>query len=196
MKLIGLTGSIASGKTLLCKELEKKNYQILDCDLIGRELLNEKKIQCDIKNLLSLKQNLEINHFLETLRNALIVEEKRMLLEDYLHPKIFEHLKFLMKKAEDNLPIIMSISAPTALSKISFPWSVKLSLESHCLLRMQRLKERYPQKTKSFLRKLSELHDSFKTTRAAWADHLIWNNASEETLIKQALLYLNKTVEI
>ena len=44
-KVIGLTGGIASGKTTVCKFIEKNGYQVIDSDKVSREL-SEKGMPC------------------------------------------------------------------------------------------------------------------------------------------------------
>ena len=53
--VIGITGSIASGKSLVTNYLRKKNYKVIDCDKIAHKVLEKK---CVIKNIFRIgKEN-------------------------------------------------------------------------------------------------------------------------------------------
>ena len=89
MRIIGLTGSIGSGKTEISTHLKKKGAFIIDADSIGHRLLQpgnpvyQELVKIFGENILS--ENGEIN------RRALaeIVfsdEEKRKLLNNIMHP--------------------------------------------------------------------------------------------------------------
>jgi dephospho-CoA kinase len=38
-KVIGITGGISSGKSFVCKEIEKLGYPVIDCDKVNHDLL-------------------------------------------------------------------------------------------------------------------------------------------------------------
>ena len=42
-KVIGLTGSIASGKSTVSNKLKSMGYQVIDCDQINHEILKKDK---------------------------------------------------------------------------------------------------------------------------------------------------------
>lgn len=192
MKLFALTGSIASGKSLLCQLLETQGYHSIDCDHLGRNLLKQQSIVEDIKQLFNLNGSYSTEQLTEILRSYLLIEKKRERLEAYLHPKINNELQTLLESSRQLSPIIVCLSAPSALSTFHFPWTKKLSLETHCLIQMQRLKVRYTKAPPEFIRDLSQLHRRFRALRGQWADQVFWNNASIDSLGDTVLSYLNQ----
>lgn len=80
--IIGLTGGIACGKTTVVNLLRNKGYNIIETDLIVKELWNDEKTINDLKKLFKLDYvdkkiigNLVFND-----------EKKRMILNNYMHP--------------------------------------------------------------------------------------------------------------
>jgi len=45
MKIIGLTGNIASGKSKISEYLKTKGFKIIDADLIGKSILEDESIK-------------------------------------------------------------------------------------------------------------------------------------------------------
>ncbi|MBP5444971.1 MAG: DNA-formamidopyrimidine glycosylase [Acholeplasmatales bacterium] len=82
--IIGLTGGIATGKSTVEKLLEKKGYNIIDTDLIVRDLWKDEKVLNDLKKLFNVK---EISK--EVVRNIIFnSEEERLKLNHYMHPLV------------------------------------------------------------------------------------------------------------
>lgn len=46
--VIGITGSIASGKSLVTEYLKNKNYKVVDCDLITHDVLEKEEVKKEI----------------------------------------------------------------------------------------------------------------------------------------------------
>jgi len=89
MRIIGLTGSIGSGKTEISTYLKKKGAFIIDADTIGHRLLQpgnpvyQELVKIFGENILS--ENREINR--KTLAEIIFSdEEKRRLLNRIMHP--------------------------------------------------------------------------------------------------------------
>lgn len=95
-KVIGLTGSIASGKSTVSNRLKTMGYQVIDCDQINHEILKKDKIGytlvveafgSDILN-----SDLEINR--KALGNLIFSNnELKEKLNNILHPLIKDIVK-------------------------------------------------------------------------------------------------------
>ena len=101
MKIIALTGTIASGKTTASKLIKYMKYDVFESDIIAAALLEKKKIINELSFLYEKKipdlilKNKKINKI--ALSNYVFSDKKRInKLEQYLHPKIREEeQKFL-----------------------------------------------------------------------------------------------------
>ncbi len=107
MIILGLTGSIAMGKSTTAKMLRDLGYPTQDADLIVHDLLNQnndviKSIKLSFPNTV---ENNIINR--QKLGNIVFANNDALIkLESILHPKVeIEQIKFLQKNAEDNIEI-------------------------------------------------------------------------------------------
>jgi len=80
--IIGLTGGIACGKTTVVNLLRNKGYNIIETDLIVKELWNDEKTINDLKKLFKL------DYVDKKIIGNLVFddEKKRMILNNYMHP--------------------------------------------------------------------------------------------------------------
>ena len=97
--IIGLTGGIACGKSTVCKLLVAKGYNIIDTDLIVKELWNDPKVIDGLKKLFNKK---EISK--EIVRNIIFNDEKeRIKLNNYMHPLV---KKVVLNRIKDGVNIV------------------------------------------------------------------------------------------
>ncbi|MDX1808641.1 MAG: dephospho-CoA kinase [Sulfurospirillaceae bacterium] len=95
--MIVITGSIASGKSTVCKLLKENGYTIVDADKIARELINPKSIE----KLFGAKyiQNNEVDR--KALAKLIFSDKaQREKLNQYIHPLIREKIHHDVKKLE------------------------------------------------------------------------------------------------
>lgn len=144
---IVVTGGIASGKSQVSNYLRKQNYKVIDADEISRLVVEPGS------------QGLELlkNHFSDKIiKNGSLDREKlgeiifnnpkdRKVLNDILHPLIFEQMKFEANKVKDDLifydiPLYFEIKESIDKSDFSIKevWLVYTSLEK----RLERLMKR------------------------------------------------------
>ena len=84
--IIGLTGGIACGKTTVVNLLRNKNYNIIETDLIVKELWSKEETLKDLKKLFKLDV---INK--QVIGDIVFKDEaKRKMLNDYMHPIVKE----------------------------------------------------------------------------------------------------------
>ena len=95
-KVIGLTGSIASGKSTVSNKLKSIGYQVIDCDQINHEILKKDNIGYTL--VVEAFGNDILNYDLEINRKALgnlIFSNKDLKekLNNILHPLIKDIVK-------------------------------------------------------------------------------------------------------
>lgn len=109
MLLVGLTGNYGMGKSTVLSMFEKFGATILDTDKIVELLLTEKDILEKIRRLLGDKvfdENGSLNK--KKVANLVFKNNKlRYLLEDILHPLVFERIYFFLDKINKKDKVIM-----------------------------------------------------------------------------------------
>jgi len=99
MKLIGLTGGVACGKTTVAEQLAKHGYPVIDTDVIARELLTQENlVQAEVQKLFGTLNRSQIRSMV--FGNA----AKRRKLEEILHPKIAAEVQWRLKEIEKRKP--------------------------------------------------------------------------------------------
>lgn len=110
MKLIGITGGIASGKTLVTNKIRENNYTVIDADEISRELLEEPKIIDKLKTIFGDKiiENEKINR--KSLGEIVFEDEElRIKLESIIHPKVKKIIKKELKKYKNEKIVFVDV---------------------------------------------------------------------------------------
>lgn len=100
-KIIGLTGSISTGKTQVSNFLREKGEKVIDADLIAREVVDLENVKEKIKK--AFGENIYIDDKLDRSGLAEIVfrdEEKRQILNEIEHPEIYRIILEEVKKSK------------------------------------------------------------------------------------------------
>ena len=111
MLLIGLTGGIGSGKTFISKIINSyKKFKIFDSDFEAKKIIkNNPEVISSIKNsfgpLAYVKNNLNKKYISEVVFSDV---KKLKLLNQIVHPKVFEALEIYKTKNSDKIIIIES----------------------------------------------------------------------------------------
>jgi dephospho-CoA kinase len=88
MKLIGLTGGVACGKTTVSNQLEKLGFPVIDADLIARDLLSKDvQIGAKVEKEFGTKDRAQLR---QLIFNDL---DKRVILERILHPRVGDEIQ-------------------------------------------------------------------------------------------------------
>ena len=110
---IGLTGNIASGKSIVQSYLEKKGIPVIDADWICHRLMEENEEVIEkVKKLFDGKDILLEDGRLGRHKIGLIVfadPEKMEALEDILHPLVEERIKKFFNDNEDEEVVVASV---------------------------------------------------------------------------------------
>ena len=93
-KVIGLTGSIATGKSQVSNYLKNKGIKVIDADLIARDVANYKIVKNKIKR--EFGEDLYKNDKLDRKKLAEIIFARkihRQKLNSIMHPEIYKKIK-------------------------------------------------------------------------------------------------------
>ena len=141
---IGLTGNIASGKSIVQKYLEQKNISVIDADAICHDLLmNDSKTIEEVKKAFANYDILDGEKLAKKKIAEIIYSDlkKKKSLEEIIHPKIKEKIEdFLESKKHEKIavvavPLLFEAGMQSMFDKIIF---VSASLKT----RVERLMKR------------------------------------------------------
>ncbi|MBR7926713.1 dephospho-CoA kinase [Aerococcaceae bacterium zg-ZUI334] len=143
MKVIGLTGGIATGKSTVSQYLISKGYEVIDADLVAREV-----VEVGQPGLVALVQSfgssiLTVDGQLDRKRlGALIFSDvsKRQMVNELLHPYIFESIH---RKREQSHQAILFIDMPLLFEvgyekQVDEVWLVYVSSDVQLIRLMER----------------------------------------------------------
>lgn len=124
--IIGLTGKSCSGKNIASLHMEAIGWKVLDLDVIGHDLLDEKKEE--IEKTFGTSQRREISKIV--FNNP----EKRKILEDILYPDITK----AVLEAEKTNPIVVANGALLYRANIDSLCKFIIYIDASYEVRLQR----------------------------------------------------------
>lgn len=138
-KVIGITGSMGSGKSEVKRYLSNF-YSVLDCDKVNAILLEKGQTGYEqLKKMGILEFDSDMNIDKEKLAKYMFSDnEHKKLVENVLHPLIFEYMNHWIKEQKDGLvfiemPLLFEIQAQRNFDSI---WCV-VTDQSIALARLQ-----------------------------------------------------------
>lgn len=182
--IIGITGSIASGKSVVTDYLKRKGLKIVDADLVSRKVVEPGQV-----GLLKIVEAFGKTILLEgqlnrrKLRDLIFSdEEKRLLLNRILHPIIHEEILRQLNALKDEKLIIFD--APLLLENnlkalVDELWVVSTDLDTQ----INRLKKRdhiSEEDAHKIINKQMPLSEKIK-----YADLVLENNSTLDSLYLQ-----------
>ena len=176
---IGLTGSVASGKTTASKIISRRRGPLFSADKVVKKLYT----QNNFKRLIARKFNLKLNkNFKQKLKNK-ILHKKEILkkLEKIIHPLVRKEMfLFLMKNKKKKL---LFFEIPLLIeSKLTKYFDVVIFIKTKNNLRLKR----YMLKGGSArLFSLLDKHQIKDTKKIKFCDHIVVNNKSLSILKKK-----------
>lgn len=181
-KVIGITGSMGSGKSEISRYLRNK-YPVLDCDQVNADLLKKGNLGYQKLNdlhIVELDSNGEI--IKESLASYMFSnEEHRKQVEAILHPLIFDEMHKWIHEQESlivfvEMPILFEISAQEHFDSI---WCVVADLDV-ALSRLQTY--RNFTREQALARLVSQMNPEEKMAKS---DIVLRNNSTVEQLHMQ-----------
>lgn len=187
---VGLTGSIAVGKTYVCGVLREVGAFVLDADLTAREVVEPHTAgwQKIIENF--GREVLQSNDTLDRAKLGAIVfadEAKRQLLNSIVHPLVFEaQNEWLSKMEAENPRGVAVIDAALMIESGGFErFSKIIVVWCEPEIQLARLMKRNNLNREDALRRIkSQMPQDEKKT---YADFLIDTSAGFETTRKQTI---------
>ena len=178
MIIIGLTGSLASGKTTASKIIADKRGPLFSADKVVKKLYNQKKF----KRTLAKKLNLRFDKNLKKNLKNKVLKKKEILkkLEKIIHPLVRkEMLTFLKKNAKKNF---LFLEIPLLIeSKLAKYFDVIIFIKSNKNLRLKRFMLRGGSPDLFSVLNNHQIKDSKKMKLC---DHIVVNNKSLSVLKK------------
>jgi dephospho-CoA kinase len=142
MFLVGITGGIASGKSTISAMLEKLGAEIIDADLIAREVVQPgtKGLEEIVVSFGTGILNTDGTLSRDTLASLVFGDEKKRLqLEAILHPLIKE--KTSGRFAASKSPVIVYVVPLLVEANVDYPFDLVVTIESGVETQIQRLIE-------------------------------------------------------
>lgn len=198
MKVIGLTGGIASGKSTASEILKNNGVTIIDADIIAREIVkpNEPALKEIIKefgdDIVDESGNLKRNLLARIVFND---KEKLEILNKITHKRIVERVSSIIDEARiQNLEKVLVFDAALLIElklnkKVDEVWLVVVDLNTQ----IQRLIYREGM-TKEDALKIIDKQMSLEEKRK-FADVLIDNSGTIENMSKQIINHLKRVME-
>ena len=182
MNKIGITGSIASGKSSVAKILSKNNYPIFDADLEVKKIYHKKIFKNKALKKLGVDNKVKIKKLLSKYPNKL------RILEKIIHPMVRLELKSFIKKNKRKKILIFEI--PLLIeSKLMKNFNKIIFVNSKRRKRLARFKKRGKNK------KLFDILDKRQlrpVKKIKFCDFIINNNYSLKKLKKNVNLIQKK----
>ncbi len=191
MIILGLTGSIGSGKSLAAKFFRSKQIPVYDADKEVHKILKNYKIIKKIK--IFFPDCFEKNKLNKNKLADIVFKNKKKLkkLESIIHPKVGKVKKNFLaihKKKKTSIvileiPILFEIKGEKSCNFIILMTINKKEQLKRLLKRKSISKERYKQII------TNQMNDKYKKTKA---DFIVSNNSSKKKTIKKLELILKK----
>lgn len=189
-KIIGLTGNIASGKSTVSRYLIEKEYEVIDADLVAREV-----VEVDSKGLILIVENfgkeiLNEDGSLDRKKLGSIVfsdENKLSELNNLLHPLIRNEILNRIKNSTEQIVFVdAALLYETNLDKIvDEVWCVALDDD----IQLDRLMKRDNIDKSDALNRIDS--QGSNESKIKKADIIIMNNLETEDLYNRVDEILN-----
>ncbi len=187
MKLIGLTGGIATGKSTVEKLLESLGAKVIDADKIVHFLLNQNYVKEEIKKYFPTVFDNEKNIDRKKLAQIVFNDfQKKKILEGILHPLVHQYIENWIEENKDK--DILFISVPLMIETGSYKRYDKIVLVyASKELQLKRLIEKSFTQEEALARINAQMDIEEKRK---YADYIIENTGSiQELEIKVMELY-------
>ena len=183
---IGITGSLASGKTTASKFISGRNGPLFSADLNVKKLYANKSF----KKLIAKKLNITINsQFTNNIKKKILENKENLLrLEKIIHPLVRKKMIDFSKKNKNRKFLFFEI--PLLIeSKLIKYFDVVIFIKSKKNLRLKRYKLNGGSAN---LFSLLDKHQIKDTKKMKFCDYIVVNNSSFSVLKKQLLNIIKK----
>ncbi len=178
---IGLTGSVASGKTTASKIIASRRGPLFSADEIVKKLYTKN----NFKRLLAKKLNIKFNKDLKkNIKNKILKKKKTLKeLEKIIHPLVRKEMFLFFKKNKKKKFLFLEI--PLLIeSKLTKYFDVIIFIKSNNNLRLKRYMLKGGSQT---LFSLLDEHQIKDSKKMKFCDHIVVNNKSLSVLRNKLL---------
>ena len=185
---IGLTGSIASGKTTASKIISRRRGQLFSADDVVKKLYKKTNFKKIVVKKLKIKSRLDLKRKIKNI----ILSKKGALkkLEQIIHPMVRKEMLVFLKKNKNKKFLFLEI--PLLIeSKLTRYFDVIIFIKSQRNLRLKRFRLKKGNIKLFYLLDNLQLKD---TKKVKFCDHIVVNNKSL-TILKKNLLNIIKSYE-
>ena len=183
---IGITGSLASGKTTASKILSKNRGPLFSADIEVKELYKRKSF----KSLLKKKFGLENNRQIKKSIRRLVLKNKRNLkkIEKIIHPLVRKEMMKFTKENKNRSFVFYEI--PLLIeSKLNKKFDVIIFIKAKKMIRLKRFKAKGGNKKLFEILNKKQLSDKKKIN---FCDHVVINESNKKILKENLLDIINK----
>ena len=194
MLIVGLTGGLACGKTTAANEFAKLGIQVIDTDMVAREVVEDQLILQKIVNKFGEQILTKDGKLDRRVLRSIIFQDKfaKTWLEDLLHPLIWEKTKLKIKSEGPYVILVVPLLIESKLYK-----EVDMVVVIDCDLNLQikRAISRDPISTESEINAIisSQIDPAI---RLQYADLVIKNNFDLLELCNQVKSCHNKLLRL
>ena len=185
---IGLTGSIASGKTTASKIISRRRGPLFSADDVVKKLYKKTNFKKIVVKKLKIKSRLDLKRKIKNI----ILSKKGALkkLEQIIHPMVRKEMLVFLKKNKNKKFLFLEI--PLLIeSKLTRYFDVIIFIKSQRNLRLKRFRLKKGNIKLFYLLDNLQLKD---TKKVKFCDHIVVNNKSL-TILKKNLSNIIKLYE-
>ncbi len=173
MKKIGITGSLASGKTTASKILSKNKGPLFSADIIVKKIYKNVKLTKKISKVLGVPKS---KNFKTEIKKKVLQNRKLLRkLENVIHPIVRKEMTLFIKKNDNKKFIFLEI--PLLIeSKLTRYFDIIIFIKSSKKLRLKRYIKKFDKGVRLFeILDKEQIKDSKKLK---YCDHIVVNNKS------------------
>ena len=180
---VAITGNIGSGKSTVLSYLKSLGYPVISADEVNKQLLTDNSVKNRINQLMGIDEY-------DTKKISTIIfnnEEKRLVLERYLHPLIMEGIHTFMVECKGivfaEVPLLFESNLQSQFDKTILVYT------THEIADKRLIESRKMDKEQITQRRNKQLPDEKKIKLA---DYVIKNDGDIEDLEKQVQTCLER----
>ena len=186
MLKIAITGSLASGKSVVEAYLKEKGFKVYDTDEIAHKILENSD---EVKTAFSGFDITTDGRIDRKKLGKLVFADKNLLkkLEQVIHPKVKEELNIIFNNAEENIFVSVPQLYEAGFEGL-FDKVILVTADENT--RLERLMKRNNlTREEAVLRIKSQIHQEEKIAKA---DYIIENNTSKEYVLNELNILIEK----
>ena len=197
MKVIGLTGNIASGKSVVASMLEDLGAKVIDADYIARKVVEPNQaawkeiVQSFGKNILNPDNSINRKELGEIIFND---DEKRKRLNDITHPKIIQRVREAVETYKNENVKVVIIEAALIVEKGGLKDLIEelIVVTSDEASQIERLTKRNNLSKEEALSRINSQMPTLE--KAQYADYIIDNSGTADKTQDQVRSIWNEIV--